>query len=276
MTAISLSTIVHMQGDRIIVSKLLPLVLFGPYAFAYSAISKVTLLTSAVAQAAFPSFSSLFRTEERGGLLLQYKKLHDLLCFGTVPLFAVIPFMALPVFGYVFTPPIASMLLLPVSFLALGFYMNGTLNIPYVFLLAVGKPEISAKANILALFIVLPVTVGLIYFFGLNGAGFSWVFYHLFAYSYAVPRTCTECLGISVRGWYFHILKIFILASMTYGVAWLFVVFSGGYTLQTLALAYVVASLIFMIIAYRMIDGGLRQTLLRFLLVLKIRRMEVL
>ena len=205
--------------------------------------------------------------------MLQYKKLHDILCFGMVPFFAVIPFMALPVFGYVFTPQIASILILPVFFLTLGFYMNGTLNIPYVFSLAVGKPEISAKSNILALFIVLPVTVGLIYFFGLNGAGFSWVFYHLFAYSYGVPRFCIECLGISTREWHFHILKIFVLAFLTYGVAWLFVVFSGGYTLQTLTLAYVfIASLIFIIIAYRMIDDGLRQTLLQFPLVLKIKR----
>lgn len=61
MMSISLLAMVHMQFDKIIVSKLLPVSLFGFYGFAYNAVSKTILLTSAVAQAAFPSFSSLFK-----------------------------------------------------------------------------------------------------------------------------------------------------------------------------------------------------------------------
>lgn len=196
-------------------------------------------------------------------MMSQYRKLQDLLCFGTVPIFGIIPFAVLPVFGFVFNPDVAKMLLLPITFLALGFYMNGALNVPYIFSLAVGKPEISSKSNFLALFIVLPVTALLIYLFGLIGAGFSWVFYHLFAYSYAVPRICSECLNISVWKWYLHVFKIFLLISMTYGLAWAINEFIGSHSILSLTLAYTVGFIAFLIGAYFMIGDELKKTLLQ-------------
>jgi len=258
-----------MQSDKVIVSKLLPVGLFGFYGFAYSVVSKATLLTSAVAQAAFPSFSSLFKMGGRVSMMSQYRKLQDLLCFGLVPLLAIIPFAVLPVFGFIFNSEVAKMLLLPITFLTLGFYMNGALNVPYVFSLAVGKPNISAKSNFLALFIVLPATGILIYFFGLVGAGFSWVFYHLFAYSYAVPRICSECLDISVWKWYEHVFKIFVLIILTYGLAWTINEFIGNHSIFSLSIAYIMGSIAFLIGAYFMIGEELKRTLIGFFQTLK-------
>ena len=269
MMSISLLAMVHMQSDKIIVSKLMPVSSIGFYGFAYSVVSKATLLTSAVAQAAFPSFSSLFKMGGRDSMMAQYRKLQDLLCFGTVPLLGAIPFAVLPVFGFIFNSDVARMLLLPITFLTLGFYMNGTLNVPYVFSLAVGKPEISAKSNFLALFIVLPATGILIYFFGLVGAGFSWVFYHIFAYAYAVPRICSKCLGISVWKWYEHIIKIFALIILTYGLAWTINEFIGNHSIFSLSIAYIMGSIAFLIGAYFMIGDELNRTLIGFFQTLK-------
>lgn len=275
MMSISVLLMVHMQADKLIVSKLLPLSLFGYYAFAYSVVSKATLLTRAVAQAAFPSFSSLFSAGGRANMMSQYRRLQDMLCFGTVPLFAAIPFAVLPVFGFILNPDVARLLLLPITFITLGFYMSGTLNVPYVFSLAVGKPDITAKFNFLALFIVLPVTGILIYSLGLTGAGFSWVFYHLFSYSYIVPRICSECLGIPVREWYLHILKILVLIILTYGVGWAFLEFIGSYSILSLVLAYAGASIVFLTCAYYMINDELRSTLLQLLKTFTKRTIEV-
>lgn len=274
MMWISILAMVHIQSDKLIVSKLLAVGILGYYGFAYSAVSRATLVTTAVAQAAFPSFASLYETRDREKMISRYQKLQDLLCFGTVPIFAAIPFAVPPLFGFVFSPEIAWMLLLPVTFLSLGYYMNGTLHVPYVFSLAVGKPEISAKSNFLALFTILPVTGVLIYFFGLTGAGFSWVFYHLFAYSYAVPRLCSECLDLPVSEWYRHVLKVVALTSGTYGVAWTVLASGGVFNVQSLALAYLAASLCFLIGAYWMIGEDLRGTLLALPQALRIRRSE--
>src|SRR5205823_11242249 len=183
--------------------------------------SRTTFVTRAISQAASPSYSGLFHSGDRQDLLIQYRKLQDLVTFGTLPVFAVIVFAALPVFGYIFRPEIAVTLLLPTAFLALGSYLNATLNMPYMLSLAVGRPDIATRQNVYALFTVLPVTIALVYFFGLAGAGFSWAFYHLFAYAYSVPRITRACLEQAPWAWYWQVLRVLSLGAVTYGVAWL-------------------------------------------------------
>jgi O-antigen/teichoic acid export membrane protein len=275
MMVISILSLVHIQAAQVIVSKLVPIALFGFYGFASSTVNRGTFVTAAAAQAAFPSFSELHAAGDRHGLIQQYRKLQDLVCFGVLPLFAGICFAALPVYGYVFNGTVARDLLLPTAFLALGSWMNGTLNIPYMLSIATGKPQITARANAYALVVVLPVTVVLIIAFGLPGAGFSWVFYHLFAYSYMVPRICRECLGTSAWSWYGHVARVLALAAVTYGIAWLAVTALDVFTLPALAGAYALATVAFAAGTYAMIGSDLRQTLQRLRGSLVTRRADV-
>jgi O-antigen/teichoic acid export membrane protein len=269
MASISVLASVHIQADKAIVSKLLPIGDLGFYGIAYSAISRATLFANGIAQAAFPHFSSLFKAGDQSGLASQYRKLQDLTCLATVPLFAGIIFAAKPLFTVILSAGAARMLLLPAGFLCLGFYMNGTLTIPYVFSLAAGRPDIAARSNFYALFAVLPAAVLFIYWFGLAGAGFSWVFYHLFAYSYQVPRTCHECLNIPVRGWYFHVLKVLLIAGLSYGAAGGILRAVGNGSLWSLALGYAGASAIFAALAYRLVGRELRGSLDHFFALLR-------
>jgi len=153
--------------------------------------------------------------------------------------------------------------------------MNGTLNVPYVFSLAVGKPGIAVRLNFYALFVVLPTTVISIYFLGLTGAGLSWVFYHIFAYSYGVPRICRECMEIPVWKWYLHVLRIFALVGLTYGIAWMLLSVIGSHSILSLTLAYAGASIVFLIVAYFLIGDELRGTLSRLFQTAKARIMEL-
>ncbi|MCK4786092.1 MAG: oligosaccharide flippase family protein, partial [Desulfobacteraceae bacterium] len=193
MMFISITGTVHMQADKIIISKLLPIGIFGYYGVAYGSVSKGTLLTGAISQAAFPSFSDLFSAGDRKGLMAQYRKLQDLICFGIAPIFALIPFVILPLFSYMLNEDVARLLFLPTTLLCVGFYMNGTLSIPYVFSLAVGKPGIAARQHFYDLFVTLPATVLLVYYLDLVGAGLSLVLFYVFHYAYAAPRICSEC-----------------------------------------------------------------------------------
>jgi O-antigen/teichoic acid export membrane protein len=261
MMVISALSLVNTQAPQVIVSKLLPIAEFGFYSFVWSTVNRAALITVASAQAAFPSFSELFAAGDRPRLLQQYRKLQDLVCFGTLPLFTGICFAALPVYTYVFNSGVAQRLLLPTAFLALGSWMNGTLTVPYTLSVAMGKPQIAARLNTYAVVVVLPVTALLVYLFGLPGAGFSWVFYHLFAYGYMVPRICRECLQTSPWTWYGHAGKVLGLAAVTYGVAWLVVSALGMFTLPVLVVAYLVATAAFALGANAMIGADLKETL---------------
>jgi O-antigen/teichoic acid export membrane protein len=276
MILISMLGTVHMQADKVILSKLLPIGMVGFYGLAWSIVGRATLVASSISQAAFPSFSAMYQGHDRAGLLRQYRKLQDLLCFGTLPVLAAIPFAAVPLFSYLLSPEAAQALLLPVALLCVGTYMNSVLHMPYVFSLAAGKPEITTRLNFYALFVVLPATVLLVYFLGLVGAGMSWIFYQIFSYAYAMPRICSQCLEMPVSEWYAHMLRIFFLAGLTYGVAWMVLYTVGTYSLLSLALGYIGASAVFLIGAYLMMVDELRGALHGALRTVRVRLVEAL
>lgn len=263
MMAISALSLVQTQAPQVIVSKLLPILQFGYYGFIASTVSRATLAANAVAQAAFPSFSSLFAAGDRPAMLRQYTKLQDLVCYGTLPLFTGIVFAALPIYGYVFGPAPAQELLLPTAFLALGTWMNATISVPYMLSVAIGKPQIASRLNLYALFIVLPLTVLLVLGFGLRGAAFSWVAYHIFAYSYLVPRVSREGLEQPSIRWYLHVGRVVALGAVTFGVAWVVLSIAGTFSLPAVVLAYVLASIAFAAGAYAAIGPDLRETIRR-------------
>ena len=261
MSLTSVASLVNTQANQVIVSKLLPIGEFGLFGFASSTVNRATLVTGAVAQAAFPSFSNLHRAHNHVGLITQYRKLHDLVCYGTIPLFAGVCFAALPVYSYLFNNSAAWLLFIPTVLLALGTYMNGTTTIPYILSVAMGKPDIGLKSNLWALFILLPITVGLIVTLGLVGAGLSWVAYNAWLYVYLVPRVTRECLHTPTLAWFAHLAKAFAASFLIYGVAWLAIVVPTGYSLLGCVAAYILATVAFAGAALYLIGPDLKSTL---------------
>ena len=207
-------------------------------------------------------------------MMRQYWKVHDLVSLGTVPLFGAIVFSALPLLALVFNGAVARTLLFPIALLCLGFYLHGTLVVPYSFSLAAGKPEISVKMNVWALFVTVPATVALVYSFGLVGASVSWVFYHLFAYAYGVPRICSECLRIPALEWYKHMGRIAALTGLTYGLAWTLLGLPGTGSVLTLTVGYASATLAFLLGASWLMRAELRATVARSLRVGRMKTAE--
>lgn len=256
--AYSLLATVQMEFDKVLMSKLVPVGLLGFYGIAQTMVSRVGRIPGAVTLAAFPNLSVLFHNRDRMGLMREYCRLQDLICYGLVPLFAAIIFAARPLFTYLLNAHAAQILFLPTFLLCMGWYMNATLNIPAVLALAADRADIGAKQNFYALFIVLPVSAWFIWKWGLVGAGLSMVFYHLYAYSYGARRIASECLGMPPGDWYLHVVKILGLASVTYGVAWLILAVSRQSSIPSLAGAYVLASVAYVWTAYLAMGDELR------------------
>jgi O-antigen/teichoic acid export membrane protein len=263
MSAISLLNIVQMQFDKLVVSKLLPVASVGYYTFASTVVVRISFASAAVAQAALPSFSRLHALGDRDHLVLQYRKLQDVISFGIVPVYAAATFAAMPLFTYLFGRSNAYALLLPMAFLCLGYFLGATVITPQTFAVAVGRPDIASRANVASLFVVLPITSVLIYLFGLVGAGSSWVVYNLFLYAYMIPTICLRCLGISVLSWYVQVAKVLALAGITYGLLWLVVVVPNSYSAGALLISYVAASALFLAGSFPLIGPDLRETVWR-------------
>jgi O-antigen/teichoic acid export membrane protein len=261
MAVISSLSVVESQADKVLVSKLMPIGLFGYYGIAYAGVSKGQLVTSAISQAALPSLCELHGAGNKRALLSQYNKLQDFLCFVTAPIFAAIPFAAIPIFTFVLNAEAARVLLLPIIFLSLGFYLNATLGAPYILSLAVGRADISARLTLYALFVVPPAAAALVYFFGLAGAAFSWVVYNLFSSVYAIPRICAECgLGISPLKWYLQVSRFLGPAAIIYGAAWAICRTAGHSSIYALVVGYGLASSLFILGSFLLIGPELRDS----------------
>jgi len=263
MMANSLLSLVYTQADKVVVSKLLLVSEFGLYSFASATVGRAAFVAAAIGQASFPSFTNLFAAGEHQALIRQFRKLQELVCFVTAPMFAAICFAAVPLYTYLFNSSVAGRLLVPTILLAIGFYMNSGLNPPFMLSFAVGKPQVIVKANVVALIVVLPVTVLLIAAYGLTGAAASWIFYNLFAYVYIVPKICRGSLQISVWSWYARVLKASVLALIAYGLSWLLIASSGAFSIPSITYAYLVGSIVFALGGYFLIDSDLRSTFLR-------------
>jgi len=272
VAAVSVLSTVHLQADKLIISKLYSVGAFGFYGLAFSVVARLTVFTRAVSQAALPTMSSLFRIGEHDDLLRQYRKLQDVVCFLAVPTLAAVAFAAEPLFAYLLDGKTARMLLIPVALLCIGTYMNSTLSMPYIVSLATGRPDIPARLNFHALFVTLPATAILVYFLGFPGAGLSWILYHLFSYVYAVPRICSQCLKIPTREWFWHTFKVSVLAFLTYGVTWLVIWHTGTDSIPMLAALYADASVVYAIGMYCLVGDELRGTVQGILLSFQCKR----
>ena len=263
MGALSLINIVLLQFDKLVVSKLLPIASVGYYSFASTVVVRISFAATAIAQAALPSFSSLHRAGADEPILVQYRKLQDLICYGMLPLFAAVAFGALPLYGYLFNLKVAWLLLLPTVLLSLGFFLNATVNVPYTLSVAIGRPQIASRSNALALLVVLPVTTVLVVLYGLVGAACSWIAYHLFLYAYMIPRMCRECLLVSSWSWYGHVARVLALAALAYGSAWVLFVVPASYSTLSLVVGYLAASVVFLAGALLLMGPELRETIWR-------------
>jgi O-antigen/teichoic acid export membrane protein len=246
MAAFAFLAMIQMESDKVLVSKFLPIGVMGFYGVAQTLVARVSRVPAAINQASYPNFSALFHRGDSKELLREYRRLQDLVCYSLVPVFAAIIFVSRPLFAYLLSAQAAQSLVLPTALLCLGWYMNGTLNTPFTLSLAMGRPDINARQNFYALFLVAPVTGLLIWKWGLVGAGLSSVFYHIFAYSYSARRWASECIGIAAWDWYKNVLRTLALGAATYGSVWVVLKLVGQASVLSLALGYAFATVFYM------------------------------
>jgi O-antigen/teichoic acid export membrane protein len=72
MVWISALTTIHMQADKVVVSKLLPVSALGFYAFSSSIVGRASLVANAIGEAAYPSLADLYQRHDTVKLRRHY------------------------------------------------------------------------------------------------------------------------------------------------------------------------------------------------------------
>ena len=247
------------QVDRWVIGRFLPVSFLGYYGFAQGLVSRGGIVPGVIANAAFPALAATVGKNKKAEWITQYAKLDNLCRYVYAPVSAAIALLGIPVTALVFNKEVAEQLWFPLLALVVAQYMVGTLSVPTWLAVALKRPDLLLRANLAALPLVVPATVGLTYWLGITGAALGALVYAVWQYVYFVPHFCRDCLGESPAPWFRRTVLFLSLMVVAYGLPWLVAAVSGqGLTLIGLLCVYGVGTVIFTVAGWRIVGNELR------------------
>ena len=176
MSGIGISAVILTQLDKIILSKLLSLELFGYYTLAGVVVAAMTMVAGPIFNAVFPLFSSLVATRSDEMLIRMYHRSCQLMAVLVLPVAVVIALFSFELFrvwtGSAETArhaaPIASVLVI-------GSALNSLMVVPFALQLAHGWTSLGVRLNVLLIVVLIPTLFVLTARYGPVGAAGGWV-----------------------------------------------------------------------------------------------------
>ena len=176
MTSIALLSLLLTQSDKVLLSNLLPLKVFGYYSLAGSAAGSILALVVPLNSALYPRMVELLTHGDQEGLITLYHAGSQIVTCLTAPVMAL---MACFAEGIMFvwsgdvglareTGPLLTVL-------AIGTFLNGLMQVPYHHQLAHAWTGLSNKVNIVAVLLLIPAILWVVPRFGPLGAAWIWV-----------------------------------------------------------------------------------------------------
>jgi O-antigen/teichoic acid export membrane protein len=176
MMAISLLSLLLTQVDKMLLSRLLNLEMFGYYTLASIIAIMLTQLITPITQAYYPRFTELVTQGDTVGLIKLYHQSAQLVSTLLIPAALTLIFfgknlLLLWTANAVLAENVAPLLTL----LALGTMLNGFMYIPYYLMLAYGWTKFTLYQNIIAVILLVPAMVWATINYGAIGAAWIWL-----------------------------------------------------------------------------------------------------
>jgi O-antigen/teichoic acid export membrane protein len=203
MAGLGLSGIILTQLDKVILSKLLSLKVFGYYTLAGVLGRGLYVLITPVFNAFFPRFSALVARDDEGALKHLYHRGSQLMATLVIPVAAVVSLFSYDILllwtGNADTARNAA----PVaSVLVVGTALNGLMNLPYALQLAYGWTALSLYINSFFVVVLLPTLVYATLHYGPVGAAAVWVALNSIYMLVGVPFTHRRLLKGEAWRWF--------------------------------------------------------------------------
>ncbi len=176
MIGITFSSLLLMQIDKIILSKLLVLSDFGYYTLASVVAGSLFMMVGPIGQAWYPKLTELQETNQHSQLIEKFHQGAQLVSVvkGSVSIIMIV--FAEPIlFLWSNDPILAHRSAYLLSLLALGNLLNGLMHIPYFMQLAHGWTSLSARVNFLSVVVITPAMLWTAPRYGPEGAAWLWV-----------------------------------------------------------------------------------------------------
>ena len=200
MSVVSLSGMILMQLDKVMLSKILDLEDFARYTLAIVVSNCLYIFLTPLFNVIYPRMTALVATGDRERLIILYRT-------GTI--FFLSLFMPIAIYVATFSEEIIfiwtgdmnlAVSVSPVaSFFLLGTMLNGAMHFPYSLQLAYGKTQLPVIINIVLIIIMIPTILILALSYGAIGGAAAWAitnFMYLLFGAWLTHRTLLQEIGI--------------------------------------------------------------------------------
>ncbi len=181
MTGIGFSSLILTQLDKIILSKMLTLELFGYYALANMlASTALVMIIGSVSSAYYPQFSQIAALGDMEHLKQIYHKSCQVMSFFLIPATVVMAFFSYPIMMlWTKDSTVAENTYLLLTLLATGTGLNGLVFLPYNMQLANGLTKLAFWQSVGAIILLVPFMVFATAKYGAVGGALAWVILNL-------------------------------------------------------------------------------------------------
>ena len=203
MAIITLLSILLMQADKLVLSKILSLSDFGYYALASTVAGALGLVIAPISNAVYPRVTEFVVRGESDSLARAYHNFAQMLTLMVVPASIVLSLFARHVLllwtrDLRTTDQTASL----VSVLVIGVMLNGLMHTPYTLQLAHGWTRFMVVVNTIAVVIVIPSIYIGVRAYGPICAAYIWTLLNAAYILVAVPMMHRRLLPAEMWRWY--------------------------------------------------------------------------
>lgn len=180
ISAITVTALIFMQLDKIILSKTLKLEDFGRYMLATNIVSGLYTIIMPVYNVIYPRFSSLVSNGGDEKLIILYRSGTRFLASILFPIAAALAIFSMNLVKvWTGNPDLASDVAPLIALLAIGSALHGVMFFPYALQLAHGMTGLPIKINVILMIIQVPLIIFLSLSYGALGGAMAWLVLHV-------------------------------------------------------------------------------------------------
>jgi len=205
MSGIAVLATILTQLDKVILSKMLSLEMFGYYALASMVAMSLGRLFTPVFFSIYPRFTQLVSIDDQEGLKRLYHKSCQFMSVLILPAAVVIVFFSYEILLlWTQNPTTAEKSHLMVSILVCGTAINGLMNLPFALQLAFGWTKLSFFKNVIAVILLVPLIIYMTAHYGATGAAIAWLVLNMCDVFFVIPIMHRRLLRKEKWRWYWQ------------------------------------------------------------------------
>lgn len=220
MTGITIVATILTQLDKLILSKILPLDLFGYYMLAVSIGGMFNYLVSPISVATFPQFAQHDSLRDKSALGILYHKSCQFTAVIVIPAAITFILFATDVLSiWLHNPKTVQNTYLVAQLYVIGSAVNALMILPFTIQLAHGWTKLSFYKNIIAIILLVPLLLVLVRTFNAHGAAIVWIILNVGYFIFEIPIMHRFILKGEMRKWYWTDIGIPFFVALCVGVS---------------------------------------------------------